>query len=122
MLVILMSWCLVGSWLELELDGLIEEWMVSCSLLCWLTEKWALVNRMSWSFVGVSFAALIGVGVVAVVWIAQKSKAAAYGLGGLGVAGLIVGILGMLNDGPLAKYLYKVSVTYRGDYWRAGLF
>ena len=29
-------------------------------------------------------------------------------------------ILGMLQIGPLAKLLYKESVTYRGDYWNAG--
>jgi O-antigen ligase len=27
---------------------------------------------------------------------------------------------GSLNKGPLGPYLFKVSVTYRGDYWRAG--
>ena len=66
-------------------------------------------------------AGLIGVGVVLIVWAGQKSKAAGYGVAGLGVLGFIVGVLGMLNNGPLAKYLYKVSVTYRGDYWRAGI-
>jgi O-antigen ligase len=30
-------------------------------------------------------------------------------------------ILGMLQIGPLANYLYKDSVTYRGEYWQAGL-
>ena len=29
-------------------------------------------------------------------------------------------ILGMLQIGPLSKFLYKESVTYRGDYWNAG--
>jgi tetratricopeptide (TPR) repeat protein len=32
----------------------------------------------------------------------------------------VVGVLGILNKGPLASYLYQDSVTYRGDYWRAG--
>ena len=30
-------------------------------------------------------------------------------------------VLGMLQIGPLASYLYKDSVTYRGEYWQAGL-
>jgi hypothetical protein len=40
---------------------------------------------------------------------------------GLSVLAGIVGIMGMLNIGPLGKYLFKASVTYRGDYWRAGI-
>lgn len=30
-------------------------------------------------------------------------------------------ILGMLKLGPFAPFLYKDSITYRGDYWRAAL-
>jgi O-antigen ligase len=45
-------------------------------------------------------------------------------LGGIYLAGYtsvtLVGVLGILNKGPLANYLYQESVTYRGDYWRAG--
>jgi O-antigen ligase len=36
------------------------------------------------------------------------------------LAGSIVGTIGILNKGPLASLLYQDSVTYRGDYWRAG--
>ena len=36
------------------------------------------------------------------------------------IAGLS-SILGMLQIGPLSNYLYKDSVTYRGEYWQAGL-
>lgn len=34
--------------------------------------------------------------------------------------GGLVAILGILQKGPLASVLYQSSVTYRGDYWRAG--
>lgn len=37
----------------------------------------------------------------------------------LALASGVLVVLGSLNKGPLAHYLYKVSVTYRGDYWRA---
>ena len=66
-------------------------------------------------------AALIGIGIVVVVYLFQKNKVAGYGALGLGFVGFVVGVLGMLNTGPASKYLYKVSVTYRGDYWRAGI-
>jgi len=39
---------------------------------------------------------------------------------GAAFVGVILGIFGLLNKGPLAAYMYQVSVTYRGDYWRAG--
>ena len=41
-------------------------------------------------------------------------------LGSLVVLG-IVGLLGVLNFGPLARLLYKASITFRGEYWSAGL-
>jgi O-antigen ligase len=41
-------------------------------------------------------------------------------LGSLVVLG-IVGLLGVFNFGPLARLLYKTSVTFRGEYWSAGL-
>jgi O-antigen ligase len=37
------------------------------------------------------------------------------------VTGIAVGTFGILNRGPLASLLYQDSVSYRGDYWRAGL-
>jgi O-antigen ligase len=33
----------------------------------------------------------------------------------------IVAILGILQKGPLASFLYKPSVSFRGDYWKAGI-
>lgn len=40
---------------------------------------------------------------------------------GIFTIGFIYVILGMLQFGPLEKYVYKSSVSIRGYYWRAGL-
>ena len=39
--------------------------------------------------------------------------------GAVSVVGLLA-VLGTLQIGPLTKYLFKESIAYRGDYWRAG--
>jgi O-antigen ligase len=66
-------------------------------------------------------AGAIGVGVVVVVWVYQRQKIVAWVLVGLGLLGGAAGLIGMLKKGPLKGFFYKASVTYRGDYWRAGM-
>jgi O-antigen ligase len=39
----------------------------------------------------------------------------------LSVAGFVTSILGMLQVGPLVRFLYKDSVSVRGYYWRSGI-
>jgi O-antigen ligase len=63
---------------------------------------------------------LIGSAVSLGVFVNQKSKALGYSYIGLAIVGFAGVLLGTLNKGPLASLLYKDSVTYRGDYWRAG--
>jgi hypothetical protein len=63
---------------------------------------------------------LIGSAVSLGVFINQRSKALGYSYLGLALIGFFVVLVGTLNKGPLASLLYKDSVTYRGDYWRAG--
>jgi len=50
----------------------------------------------------------------------RVNRIQAIGLAILGSLSGLLAILGMLQIGPLEKLLYKESVTYRGDYWRAG--
>jgi O-antigen ligase len=64
--------------------------------------------------------AVTGVVLIIIVWLNQRNKMLARILAGLSVVGGFFGVIGMLNKGPLSRYFYKVSVTYRGDYWRAG--
>jgi O-antigen ligase len=62
-----------------------------------------------------------GIGVVAFIWI-SRSRFKVLTIPSLlaGFVGVVLVTLGSLNSGPLASVLYKASVTYRGDYWRAG--
>jgi O-antigen ligase len=63
---------------------------------------------------------LIGSAVSLGVYVNQRSKALGYSYLGLALIGFIAVLVGTLNKGPLSSLLYKDSVTYRGDYWRAG--
>ena len=63
---------------------------------------------------------VFGIGVVIGLYLVQLSRALSVTYGVLSVFGFFVVLIGTLNKGPLASILYKDSVTYRGDYWRAG--
>jgi hypothetical protein len=64
---------------------------------------------------------IAGSSVVAGVFIFQSQwKRLSFPYAVMSLLGIIAIALGSLNKGPLASLLYKDSVTYRGDYWRAG--
>ncbi len=63
---------------------------------------------------------LIGSTVSLGVLVYGKSRALGYSYLGLATVGFVAVLVGTLNKGPLSSLLYKDSVTYRGDYWRAG--
>ena len=63
---------------------------------------------------------LIGSAVSLGVFVYGKSRALGYSYLGLAAVGFVAVLVGTLNKGPMASLLYKDSVTYRGDYWRAG--
>jgi O-antigen ligase len=63
---------------------------------------------------------IVGSGISLGVFVYCKSRALGYSYLGLAVVGFFAVLVGTLNKGPLATLLYKDSVTYRGDYWRAG--
>ena len=63
---------------------------------------------------------IIGCAVAFGVFVVQKNKVLGVLYLGLTVVGFLAVLLGALNKGPLGSLLFKDSVTYRGDYWRAG--
>lgn len=62
----------------------------------------------------------IGVGVILGLYLLQSNRSLGIAYGLFSVIGFFVVLFGTLNKGPLSSILYKESVTYRGDYWRAG--
>jgi O-antigen ligase len=65
-------------------------------------------------------AAAVGFGVLIVVWALQRSRTLGLSIAGAGFVGGLMTLFGILQMGPFS-FLFKESVTYRGDYWRAGL-
>ena len=64
---------------------------------------------------------VIGIFFLVFIWIKHtRFKQAFIPMGVVGGSGFILGVLGVLNTGPLAKWLHGPTVTYRGDYWEAG--
>jgi O-antigen ligase len=63
---------------------------------------------------------LIGSAVSLGVFVNYKSRLLGYSYLGFGIVAFVAVLVGTLNKGPLASLLYKDSVSYRGDYWRAG--
>ena len=63
----------------------------------------------------------LGIGIFLTIWLWMNSKKLGFLAAALGMIVFIISILGMLQVGPLEKYLYKPSVSIRGYYWRAGI-
>jgi O-antigen ligase len=62
----------------------------------------------------------LGIGVFLIIYLFNKSKSLGFAASGVGSFAFIFALLGMLQMGPLEKFLYKPSVSVRGYYWRAG--
>ena len=62
---------------------------------------------------------IFGITLVFIVWIFQRHRKVALSLICLEIIFAAFALAGMLSKGPLTKYFYKPSVSYRGDYWRA---
>ena len=62
----------------------------------------------------------VGIGVIVGLYARQLNRNFSIAYGVLSVFGFFAVLFGTLNKGPLSSILYKESVTYRGDYWRAG--
>jgi hypothetical protein len=63
-----------------------------------------------------------GAGIVIFYWIRDRFSSDWFSLAYLGIAvtGFVIALLGTLQKGPLS-FVYKTSVSLRGEYWRAGL-
>jgi O-antigen ligase len=63
----------------------------------------------------------LGVGIFLIIWLWAKNRKFGILAASAGFIVFVISILGMLQFGPLERYLYKPSVSIRGYYWRAGI-
>ena len=63
----------------------------------------------------------LGVGLFIIVLLLGKNRKIGIGAAAAGIIIFIYALLGMLQYGPLERFLYKPSVSVRGYYWRAGI-
>jgi O-antigen ligase len=64
---------------------------------------------------------ILGIGLFLIIWLLIKRRSLGLVAIGGGVLIFIISVLGMLQFGPLERFLYKPSVSVRGYYWRAGI-
>jgi O-antigen ligase len=107
---------------------------VSASLFLYFqnqSSRWKLLNVLN-VVLGTTMAALsdsiqglilIAVSVALLITVSTflKSKALGTAVGITGALSFVVAILGIFQIGPLTRFLYQDSTSYRGDYWRAGI-
>ena len=63
---------------------------------------------------------ILGIAVFVGIYIVKVQQRFKIAYSFVAAIGLLLVLFGTLNKGPLSSLLYKDSVTYRGDYWRAG--
>jgi O-antigen ligase len=76
-----------------------------------------LLSDSSQGLILVSFGLFVIIGFL----IFHRSKILGWIFFSLGSLVALIATLGIFQYGPLAKFLYQDSVSYRGDYWRAGI-
>jgi len=64
---------------------------------------------------------ILGVGLFLTIWLFIKNRKLGIAALSGGVIVFVFSLLGMLQIGPLERFLYKPTVTVRGHYWRAGI-
>ena len=63
----------------------------------------------------------IGIGIFLLIWLLGINRKLGFLAAGFSLILFVFAVLGMLQVGPLERYLYKPSVSVRGHYWRTGI-
>jgi O-antigen ligase len=93
--------------------------------------RWKLFNASN-VVLGTTMAALsdsiqglvliaVSVAILLIVLTFLKSKRLGIAMSMAGALSFVVALLGIFQIGPLTRFLYQDSTSFRGDYWRAGI-
>ncbi len=64
---------------------------------------------------------IFGILALSLVFLLKRSKILGWAFAIFGSIMAMIAVFGTLQSGPLGRYLYQDSVSFRGDYWRAGI-
>jgi O-antigen ligase len=64
---------------------------------------------------------ILGISIFLIIWFWTRNKKFGIVAALIGFSVFVISVLGMLQVGPLEKYLYKPSISLRGHYWKAGI-
>jgi len=95
------------------------------------SSRWKLLNVAN-IVLGTTMAALsdsiqgivliaVSVTILVIVSTFLKSKLLGMAMSVAGAISVLIAILGIFQIGPLTRFLYQDSTSFRGDYWRAGI-
>jgi O-antigen ligase len=64
---------------------------------------------------------ILGISIFLIIWLWTRNRKFGIAAALIGFFVFVISVLGMLQVGPLEKYLYKPSISLRGHYWRSGI-
>jgi O-antigen ligase len=107
--------------LLLSIKKLLEKNSVSKKVVYLILSLLAFINMYASNARQSFISAFIGITILGIFWARKQSKTIIICYSGFSIGALAFIVLALFQIGPLTTYLYKTSISERGDFYRAAL-